>query len=174
MNSTHASHFPCISSSLHTHHSPTTGPGHHQGHDQALQPVAQVLRPAHWVERPPHAEAHAGNTRHPAAGARVLRPFLPGSALPGVRPLGADSHDVRVQLHQVRPSVRLGLEFGCARDRHPSICVLLNADPTSCLHSLTQSPTRSAVQQGRVMATQFHPEKSGTTGLRILKAFLDK
>jgi len=24
------------------------------------------------------------------------------------------------------------------------------------------------------MATQFHPEKSGTTGLRILKAFLDK
>jgi hypothetical protein len=24
------------------------------------------------------------------------------------------------------------------------------------------------------MATQFHPEKSGTTGLRILKTFLDK
>jgi len=30
----------------------------------------------------------------------------------------------------------------------------------------------SAVQKGRVVATQFHPEKSGTTGLRILKGFL--
>lgn len=44
----------------------------------------------------------------------------------------------------------------------------------------THTPTlpfhncNSAVQQGRVMATQFHPEKSGNTGLRILKTFLDK
>lgn len=36
------------------------------------------------------------------------------------------------------------------------------------------SHDNSAVQQGRVMATQFHPEKSGTTGLRILKTFLDR
>ncbi len=32
----------------------------------------------------------------------------------------------------------------------------------------------SAVQQGRVVATQFHPEKSGSTGLRILQTFLEK
>lgn len=30
----------------------------------------------------------------------------------------------------------------------------------------------SAVQQGRLVATQFHPEKSGQTGLRILKNFV--
>lgn len=31
----------------------------------------------------------------------------------------------------------------------------------------------SSVQRGNIMATQFHPEKSGGTGLVILKAFLD-
>jgi len=31
----------------------------------------------------------------------------------------------------------------------------------------------SAVQRGRVMATQFHPEKSGKAGLAVLKNFLD-
>jgi imidazole glycerol phosphate synthase glutamine amidotransferase subunit len=32
----------------------------------------------------------------------------------------------------------------------------------------------SSVHQGRVLATQFHPEKSGSTGLRILRTFLEK
>lgn len=32
----------------------------------------------------------------------------------------------------------------------------------------------SIVQKGNVMATQFHPEKSGEVGLAILKRFLDK
>ncbi|KAG7381381.1 Histidine biosynthesis bifunctional protein hisB [Phytophthora pseudosyringae] len=32
----------------------------------------------------------------------------------------------------------------------------------------------SAVQKGNVMATQFHPEKSGAVGLAILKGFLEK
>eukprot|EP00963_Diacronema_lutheri_P008797 scaffold774_cov330-Pavlova_lutheri.AAC.4 len=32
----------------------------------------------------------------------------------------------------------------------------------------------SAIQKGEVYATQFHPEKSGPTGLRILENFLDK
>lgn len=33
-------------------------------------------------------------------------------------------------------------------------------------------PFVSAVQKGRVVATQFHPEKSGETGLRILENFI--
>ena len=32
----------------------------------------------------------------------------------------------------------------------------------------------SCIQKGNVLATQFHPEKSGDAGLRILKAFLDR
>ena len=32
-------------------------------------------------------------------------------------------------------------------------------------------PVTGAVRAGRVYGTQFHPEKSGDTGLRILKAF---
>jgi glutamine amidotransferase/cyclase len=31
----------------------------------------------------------------------------------------------------------------------------------------------SAVQRGSVVATQFHPEKSGVTGLHTLKGFLE-
>ncbi|KAI9882803.1 MAG: Autophagy protein 7 [Watsoniomyces obsoletus] len=30
-----------------------------------------------------------------------------------------------------------------------------------------------AIAKGRILATQFHPEKSGSAGLRVLKAFLD-
>jgi glutamine amidotransferase/cyclase len=43
------------------------------------------------------------------------------------------------------------------------------------LTSTTYSGTRfvSAVQKGCVVATQFHPEKSGRTGLHILKGFLE-
>eukprot|EP00526_Cylindrotheca_closterium_P005411 CAMPEP_0113627762 /NCGR_PEP_ID=MMETSP0017_2-20120614/14381_1 /TAXON_ID=2856 /ORGANISM="Cylindrotheca closterium" /LENGTH=557 /DNA_ID=CAMNT_0000538035 /DNA_START=47 /DNA_END=1720 /DNA_ORIENTATION=+ /assembly_acc=CAM_ASM_000147 len=31
----------------------------------------------------------------------------------------------------------------------------------------------SSVQKGKIVATQFHPEKSGTTGLNLLKGFLE-
>lgn len=34
-------------------------------------------------------------------------------------------------------------------------------------------PATAAVERGRLWATQFHPEKSGTAGLAILKRFVD-
>ena len=34
-------------------------------------------------------------------------------------------------------------------------------------------PVTGAVRQGLVYGTQFHPEKSGDTGLRLLKAFAE-
>ena len=34
-------------------------------------------------------------------------------------------------------------------------------------------PFISAIQKGSVVATQFHPEKSGSAGLRVLKGFLE-
>ena len=37
----------------------------------------------------------------------------------------------------------------------------------------TSIPVTGAVRAGKVYGTQFHPEKSGDTGLRILKAFAE-
>ena len=34
-------------------------------------------------------------------------------------------------------------------------------------------PVTGAVRSGNVYGTQFHPEKSGDTGLRLLKAFIE-
>ena len=34
-------------------------------------------------------------------------------------------------------------------------------------------PVTGAVRSGNVYGTQFHPEKSGDTGLRLLKAFAE-
>ena len=34
-------------------------------------------------------------------------------------------------------------------------------------------PVTGAVRRGLVYGTQFHPEKSGDTGLRLLKAFAE-
>ena len=35
-------------------------------------------------------------------------------------------------------------------------------------------PIQCAVQQGRVSATQFHPEKSSEAGLTILRNFVNR
>ena len=48
-----------------------------------------------------------------------------------------------------------------------------------CEESLTASaeygiPLTAAVQNGNVFGCQFHPEKSGNTGLKILKAFCEE
>ena len=56
-----------------------------------------------------------------------------------------------------------------------SFCALPSASNINWVHGVTDyGPHRfiSAVKLGNVVATQFHPEKSGDTGLRILAHFL--
>ena len=58
-----------------------------------------------------------------------------------------------------------------------SFCALPNEANLEWILSVTDyGSTRyiSAIQKGNVFATQFHPEKSGTVGLNILKSFLDR
>ena len=45
--------------------------------------------------------------------------------------------------------------------------------PHTIATSLYGIPVTGAVRRGNVMGTQFHPEKSGTVGLGILKAFVE-
>lgn len=51
----------------------------------------------------------------------------------------------------------------------------LHADDENIVFARTQYGTviDASVQSGNVFATQFHPEKSGKTGLRILQNFVD-
>ena len=51
----------------------------------------------------------------------------------------------------------------------------LNAADKSIVAAQTQYGVTidAAIEQGNVFATQFHPEKSGDVGLRILKNFAD-
>ena len=47
----------------------------------------------------------------------------------------------------------------------------VTADTAATTHYI--EPFASAVERGNVMGVQFHPEKSGETGLKILKNFLE-
>jgi len=55
-----------------------------------------------------------------------------------------------------------------------SFCPLATAANSDWTLTTTDYGRRfiSSVQRGRIMGTQFHPEKSGTAGLNILKSFL--
>lgn len=64
--------------------------------------------------------------------------------------------------------------------RHPAVYFVhsfaaVPADPTLRLADTVYGGHRvcAAVQRGNVMATQFHPERSGEVGLRILQRFLE-
>ena len=77
------------------------------------------------------------------------------------------------------------LRFPAERPRSPIFAALEEGEHVYFVHSyagfacgegLTAwteygAPLTAAVQRGNVYGTQFHPEKSGDVGLRILKAF---
>ena len=79
------------------------------------------------------------------------------------------------------------LRFPAERPRSPIFAALEEGEHVYFVHSyagfacgegLTAwteygAPLTAAVQRGNVYGTQFHPEKSGDTGLRILKAFAE-
>ena len=50
----------------------------------------------------------------------------------------------------------------------------LHADDPSVVSSTTESGVRidASIQRGKLFATQFHPEKSGRTGLKMLQNFV--
>jgi imidazole glycerol-phosphate synthase subunit HisH len=52
---------------------------------------------------------------------------------------------------------------------HSFAAPVVDATAASTTHGASFS---AVVERGRVFGTQFHPEKSGTTGLRLLENFM--
>jgi len=73
---------------------------------------------------------------------------------------------------EARPSSRLlaGVEPGAFVYFTHSFKAPVTADTASITHYI--EPFASAVERDNVFGVQFHPEKSGEAGLRILKNFL--
>jgi glutamine amidotransferase len=73
---------------------------------------------------------------------------------------------------EVRPSSRLlaGIETGEFVYFTHSYKAPVTPDTVGIAHYI--EPFAAAVERGHVMGVQFHPEKSGTTGLKILRNFL--
>ena len=87
---------------------------------------------------------------------------VPGSPRTGLHPWGG-----------VRPSTRLlaGVEPGEFVYFTHSYKAPVTADTVATAHYI--EPFAAAVERGNVMGVQFHPEKSGATGLKILRNFLE-
>jgi len=73
---------------------------------------------------------------------------------------------------EIRPDSRLlaGIEPGEYVYFTHSYKAPVTSDTAAVTHYI--EPFASAVERGNVMGVQFHPEKSGTTGLKILGNFL--
>lgn len=78
-------------------------------------------------------------------------------------------------LHQSSPVLRYVTDDEDTYFVHSYHACLTEENKEWVLATTTYSGERfvSAVQRGSVVATQFHPEKSGVTGLNILKGFLE-
>lgn len=74
---------------------------------------------------------------------------------------------------EIRPNSRLlaGVEQGEYVYFTHSYKAPVTADTVAVTHYI--EPFAAAVERGNVMGTQFHPEKSGATGLKILGNFLN-
>jgi glutamine amidotransferase len=74
---------------------------------------------------------------------------------------------------EVRPNSRLlaGVELGEYVYFTHSYKAPITADTAATTYYI--EPFASAVERGNVMGVQFHPEKSGATGLKILSNFLN-
>ena len=74
---------------------------------------------------------------------------------------------------EIRPDSRLlaGIEPGEYVYFTHSYKAPVTADTAAVTHYI--EPFASAVERGNVMGVQFHPEKSGATGLKILSNFLE-
>ncbi len=103
---------------------------------------------------------------------------------PGVPGLGIFAQQVRLlpdtvkrpqmqwnQITTTRPSrLFTGVEDGWFYFVHSYAAELSDATVATCDYG---GPVSAAVEQGMVLATQFHPEKSGADGLALLENFVD-